>query len=578
MAKHMADMKQPAPDDEAQAKAEGEVEPAQQPELEDADATQLIPADGELADEVAEAEGIASDETTPLPDDETVLLAEDKTTLAPEDETRLISEETTELPPDDEEETQLVPDEGHFDRIDETELMPTPIEEDASDPRVQTMRMIPATGDALYDEEAKEQKKKSHHRLIAVFLLMIVLISAAAAFVSYGAELWGGKTVPNVVGRGQDAATSTLEGKGFQVAVEEVPSDEKIGKVISQSPKAGERLDEGKTVTIQVAVARVMPDVAGTSLEDAEQTLRDAGAKDLVTSYVASDQPAGTVLGTQPEAGATFTSQDTITIIIAQAYSVPDLVGQKESDAVAALESLGLTAKVTYRESDKDDHLVLSTNPAAGSEIAQGAEVELVVSQPYPSDIHQLADYATHAPADISKWIGDKGFSCKGGIIDSAGYAATTYSDGNATISLTSTPFVNAIDFSQGDQGDVLAKGTWFQGVRYEFGADEQPSSASSLSDAAVREAMATCGLDNMVDTCTQDSVVLPAPATAEGHRFICAYGEMGDNCWTVLIEATGGGSRTVVTYAPKSVYDAANLDATGGRICDYVAYMYLYS
>lgn len=89
---------------------------------------------------------------------------------------------------------------------------------------------------------------------------------------------------------------------------------------------------------------------------------------------------------------------------------------------------------------------------------------------------------------------------------------------------------------------------------------------------------MATCGLSGWTDTCTQDSVVLPAPATAEGHRFICAYGEMGDNCWTVLVEATDSGSRTVVTYAPKSVYDSANLSGTGGRICDYVAYMYLYS
>ena len=321
-----------------------------------------------------------------------------------------------------------------------------------------------------------------------------------------------------------------------------------------------------------------MPDVTGMSVADAEAALREAGATEFATSAVSSDQPAGTVLGTQPEAGAAFKSHDTITIIVAQAYTVPDLVGQKDSDAVAALESLGLTAKVTYTESDKDDHTVLSLDPAAGSEITQGSEVELEVAQPYPDDIHDLADYTTHAPADISKWLGKQGFGCQGGTVDSSGYAAATFSDGSAAIALTSTPFVNSIDLSDGNQGDVLAKGKWFKGVRYELGTDEQPSGASELSDDAVREVMATCGLDNMTDACTEDSVILPEPATAEGHTFVCAYGEMGDNCWTVLIEATEGGTTTVVTYAPKSIYDAANLESTGGRICDYVAYMYLYS
>lgn len=527
-----------------------------------------------------ETQLISDDETVLLPSDEgeTVLLPsdEDETVLLPDDE------DETVLLSDDEEETRLVPDAGRFDRIGEgageTELMPTPIEEDASDPRVQTMRMIPATRDALYNEEVKEQKKKSHRRLIAVFLLMIVLISAAAAFVSYGAELWGGKTVPNVVGRGQEAATAALEDKGFQVSVTETASDEQIGKVLSQSPKAGERLDQGGTVTIEVAVARVMPDVTGMSIADAEAALREAGATEFATSAVSSDQPAGTVLGTQPEAGAAFKSHDTITVIVAQAYTVPDLVGQKDSDAVAALESLGLTAKVTYTQSDKDDHIVLSLDPAAGSEITQGSEVRLEVAQPYPDDIHDLADYTTHAPADISKWLGKQGFACQGGTVDSSGYAAATYSDGSAAISFTSTPFVNSIDLSDGNQGDVLAKGKWFKGVRYEFGADEQPSGASALSDDAVREVMVTCGLDNMTDACTEDSVILPEPATAEGHTFVCAYGEMGDSCWTVLIEATDDGTTTVVTYAPKSIYDAANLESTGGRICDYVAYMYLYS
>ena len=245
MARHMAegfddstldDGMQPEPGEPSLSKDERagrDVDPEGATRLMPEDATRLI-ADDETSP-ASEDETVllqSDDETRLMPDDETVLLqSDDETQLMPEGETVLLpsEEDETVLLPDDEEETRLVPDAGRFDRIGEgageTELMPTPIEEDASDPRVQTMRMIPATRDALYNEEVKEQKKKSHRRLIAVFLLMIVLISAAAAFVSYGAELWGGKTVPNVVGRGQEAATAALEDKGFQASVNETASE-----------------------------------------------------------------------------------------------------------------------------------------------------------------------------------------------------------------------------------------------------------------------------------------------------------------------------------------------------------------
>jgi beta-lactam-binding protein with PASTA domain/predicted Ser/Thr protein kinase len=63
-------------------------------------------------------------------------------------------------------------------------------------------------------------------------------------------------TVPDVVGRSQNAATSTLSGAGLRVDVEEAPVDspDDDGKVLSQSVDADSEVERGSTVTITVGV------------------------------------------------------------------------------------------------------------------------------------------------------------------------------------------------------------------------------------------------------------------------------------------------------------------------------------
>jgi beta-lactam-binding protein with PASTA domain/predicted Ser/Thr protein kinase len=61
-------------------------------------------------------------------------------------------------------------------------------------------------------------------------------------------------TVPDVVGRSQNQATSTLSGRGLKVVPEDVPVDspDEDGKVQSQDPESGGKVDRGTTVTISV--------------------------------------------------------------------------------------------------------------------------------------------------------------------------------------------------------------------------------------------------------------------------------------------------------------------------------------
>jgi penicillin-binding protein 1A len=94
-------------------------------------------------------------------------------------------------------------------------------------------------------------------------------------------------TVPSVIGLTRQAATSTLQSAGFNVAVEYADSDEPEDTVIDQSPGGGSRLVQTGTVTITVSEGAPdlvdVPNVLGTGEAEATAILQGAGfAVDVV--------------------------------------------------------------------------------------------------------------------------------------------------------------------------------------------------------------------------------------------------------------------------------------------------------
>jgi serine/threonine-protein kinase len=62
-------------------------------------------------------------------------------------------------------------------------------------------------------------------------------------------------SVPDVTGASQSSATSQLEGAGLKVSVNTITSPGNVGKVISQDPSGGTKVNVGTTVTITVGAA-----------------------------------------------------------------------------------------------------------------------------------------------------------------------------------------------------------------------------------------------------------------------------------------------------------------------------------
>lgn len=130
-----------------------------------------------------------------------------------------------------------------------------------------------------------------------------------------------------------------------------------------------------------------VPDVVGQPEADASSAITGAGL--VVASTQAPDDavPADSVVSQDPAAATMVAPGSTVNIVVSTGpdapatVPVPDVVGQSAQDAQSTLEGAGFTVSSTEQpSSDVDAGLVISTNPAAGTEVAPGTDVAIVVS------------------------------------------------------------------------------------------------------------------------------------------------------------------------------------------------------
>jgi serine/threonine-protein kinase len=138
--------------------------------------------------------------------------------------------------------------------------------------------------------------------------------------------------VPEVVGNTPDQAGDILEEADLELgeAAEETSTEVPEGAIISQDPEPGSEVEEESSVDVVVSTGPPqveVPDVIGEDLDVAKQAMLDAGlGYDSVE--VESDEPAGTVVETDYEAG-TLLDPGTYVLI---SYSAGPLIVEPEPD------------------------------------------------------------------------------------------------------------------------------------------------------------------------------------------------------------------------------------------------------
>ncbi|MFL5825985.1 MAG: PASTA domain-containing protein [Thermoleophilaceae bacterium] len=136
--------------------------------------------------------------------------------------------------------------------------------------------------------------------------------------------------VPDVVGLDLDSAKSTLSDRGFTYTTTQQASDQPEGRVLSQAPSAGTKVDEGSRVSLVVSKGpdtAAVPTVVGLTEQQASDQIRAAGFNVQVKDKSVTDATQdGQVVQQRPKSGQLRKGR-TVVIYVGRATQQPGGTG-----------------------------------------------------------------------------------------------------------------------------------------------------------------------------------------------------------------------------------------------------------
>jgi eukaryotic-like serine/threonine-protein kinase len=243
-----------------------------------------------------------------------------------------------------------------------------------------------------------------------------VLVAAALAAILAGgfALLRADQArVPDVRFQTLDRARQELESAGFKVDIERRSDPAPADTVIGQAPRAGEKIDEGSVVTLQVSNGPStvkVPDVVGLTERDARRRVRARGLEPKIERESSTKVLEGAVIRSDPGPGIAIERGSKVTLFLStgpEQVTVPDVVGQDQADAVSRLGARGLNVLVRERASSEPLDTVVAQSPPAGQEVDEGSSVTVFVSN---GRLEEVPDVVGREQDEADADLRDAGF------------------------------------------------------------------------------------------------------------------------------------------------------------------------
>lgn len=210
----------------------------------------------------------------------------------------------------------------------------------------------------------------------------------------------------------------------------------------------------------------LVPDVTGLSRADAEASFTQDGDLSYVESTAFDEQvPQGEVITSNPPVGTELSKGSDVTVVVSKGperYEVPDLAGRTADQARTSLDSRHLTLGTTSEAYDDEVPAgeIVSTSPAAGTEVKRDAKVSLVISRgpepvAVPTVTGQGAEAATRAIEDagLKATRADDAYSTtvpKGSVISQSPSSGTLLPGETVTITVSKGPEMVAVPSVEG--------------------------------------------------------------------------------------------------------------------------------
>lgn len=196
--------------------------------------------------------------------------------------------------------------------------------------------------------------------------------------------------VPNIVGLAYDDAANRVQTLGLTAKTGETRfhATAPKGTVLEQLPRPGTTVQRSSVVRLDVSGGQrtaTIPRLAGSSQQQAQVLLENAGfdVGDVVLER--GDAPRGRVLSSDPAEGETVTLPRMVSLTVSAGpviVALPDLLGRSLGEARSAVEQIGLAVAVIVVDSAAIEApgVVTGQSPAAGASVPTGSGVRITVS------------------------------------------------------------------------------------------------------------------------------------------------------------------------------------------------------
>ena len=188
-----------------------------------------------------------------------------------------------------------------------------------------------------------------------------------------------------MVGKQVSVAKNILEDKHLRVSTSEVTNpDVPAGQVISQTPGAGEKVKEQRTIHLVVSKGVgdiTVPDLTDLTVDQARQRLKDLGlVVGKITQQSVDGKKDGVIIAQSPSGDSKVSKGTTIDLVVnkakAKKVKVPNLVGMTLKDARDTLSNIQLGVN-QVSGSVEEKSVVIEQSIKAGDEIDEGSTLNL---------------------------------------------------------------------------------------------------------------------------------------------------------------------------------------------------------
>ncbi|GGV19106.1 Stk1 family PASTA domain-containing Ser/Thr kinase [Streptomyces griseoflavus] len=288
--------------------------------------------------------------------------------------------------------------------------------------------MSPDDGGYGYDDRQgrrRQPKKNNTSTILLVVAGVLVLIGAIliGRWAISGSGGVGNDTVsaPSFIGETKESAEQLAVNADLKLSFEEKPCENQAkGKICSQNPTAGTKIDKESTVALVVSTGApkvAVPSVVGDNVDDAKAELEGEKYEFVVEVKEKVDaQAPGTVLKQEPGLGAEVEKGTTITLTVAkeQAKStVPDVTNQSCDAAKAQMTANDLVGNCTEEEVDDPNQAgkVLRTTPSANTQVDKNSQVTIVVGKAKQNEKVNVPDVSGKSLGDAQRLLQEAGLA-----------------------------------------------------------------------------------------------------------------------------------------------------------------------